>query len=196
MCSAVLQPGTTVAPRVFKPFEASSPAVQVDGRTVLSVISGMMIRSVGVELLRREGLSELTPDGWFSQQSWLNVFRAISERLGPDTLYSIGYRIPSSAEFPADQMKDVATALQSIDIAYHNAHRNGEIGCYEYLPIVDGTYQVRCNNPYPCDFDLGIVSALVERYRGSQTYSVNHVPGSCRKLGGAECRYQVTRQVR
>jgi hypothetical protein len=193
---AVTQLGNKIEKRVFRPFEASSPAVQVDGRTVLSVISGMMIRSVGLELLRREGLSELTPDGWFSQQAWLNVFRAISERLGPDTLYSIGYRIPYSAEFPSEMMKDVATALESIDIAYHHAHRNGEIGCYEYSQIVDGTYQIRCNNPYPCDFDQGIISSLVERFRGSQVYSVTHVPGACRKLGGAECRYQVTRQPR
>ncbi len=196
MCSAAIQPATGVTPRVFRPFEASSPAVEVDGRTVLSVISGMMIRSVGIELLRREGILEAKIESWFSQQAWLNVFRAISERLGPDTLYSIGYRIPTSATFPDHRMKDVATALESIDIAYHNAHRNGEIGCYEYKQIMDGTYQIRCNNPYPCDFDLGIISSLVERFRGSQIYAVSHVPGVCRKLGGAECRYQVTRQPR
>jgi hypothetical protein len=196
MGGTVIQTGNNVAARVFRPFEASSSAVQVDGRTVLSVISGMMIRSVGQELLRREGLEELTPDGWFSQQAWLNVFRAISERLGPDTLYSIGYRIPYSAEFPAHMMKDVATALESIDVAYHNAHRGGEIGCYEYSQVVEGTFQIRCNNPYPCDFDFGIVNSLVERFRGSQMYYVTHLPGSCRKLGGAECRYQVTRQPR
>jgi len=196
MCSAAIQPVSSVAPRVFRPFEASSPAVEVDGRTVLSVISGMMIRSVGVELLRREGLDSIKADGWLSQQAWLNVFRVISERLGPDTLYSIGYRIPTSADFPGHLMKDVATALQSIDIAYHTAHRHGEIGCYEYSQLQDGTYHIRCNNPYPCDFDLGIISSLVERFRGSQLYSVTHVPGACRKLGGAECRYQVTRQPR
>jgi hypothetical protein len=196
MCSASVHPVSSAAPRVFRPFEASSSAVQVDGRTVLSVISGIMIRSVGQELLRREGLSELTSDGWFPQQAWLNVFRVISERLGTDTLYSIGYRIPTSAEFPDHAMKDLATALQSIDIAYQNSHRNGEIGCYEYRQVGEDCYQVRCNNPYPCDFDLGIISSLVERFRGSQLFTVAHVPGACRKLGGADCRYQVTRQPR
>ncbi|MBP9890820.1 MAG: hypothetical protein KBG84_02855 [Planctomycetes bacterium] len=182
--------------RVFRPFEASSSAVEVDGRTVRSVISGMMLRSVGLELLRREGLDPVKPERWYPMQSWLNVFRTISERLGADTLYSVGYRIPQAAEFPAHMMKDVATALQSIDIAYHNAHRNGEIGCYEYSQLGEGVYQVRCNNPYPCDFDLGIIDSLVDRFRGSQVYNVLHVASACRKLGGNECRYQVVRQPR
>lgn len=182
--------------RTFRPFEASSSTVEVDGRTVQSVISGMMLRSVGLELLRREGLDPLRPERWYPMQAWLNVFRTIHERLGADTLYSVGYRIPQAAEFPSHMMKDVATALQSIDIAYHNAHRNGDIGYYEFIQLGDGTYQIRCNNPYPCDFDLGIISSLVERFRGSLVFNVVHVAGSCRKIGGAECRYQVTRQPR
>ena len=158
--------------RIFRPFEASSSAVEVDGRTVHSVISGMMLHSVGRELLRREGLDPLKPERWYPMQSWLNVFRTISERLGADTLYSVGYRIPQSAEFPSLIMKDVATALQSIDIAYHHAHRNGDIGCYEYSQVGEGIYQIRCNNPYPCDFDLGIIDSLVDRFRGSHVFNV------------------------
>ena len=182
--------------RIFRPFEASSSAVEVDGRTVHSVISGMMLHSVGRELLRREGLDPLKPERWYPMQSWLNVFRTISERLGADTLYSVGYRIPQAAEFPAHMMKDVSTALQSIDIAYHHAHRNGDIGCYEYSQVGEGIHQIRCNNPYPCDFDLGIIDSLVDRFRGSQVFNVVHVTGTCRKLAGAECRYQVLRQPR
>lgn len=178
---------------MFKPFEASSPDVEVDGRTVLAVTSGVMIRSVALELLAREGMVHVKPDGWYSQQAWLNVYRRISEKLGDDTLFSIGTRIPYSAEFPAEMMKDVKTALQSIDVAYHNAHRNGEIGCYAYTEIEPGLHEIRCDNPYPCDFDLGIIHSLVERFRGSQQFSIEHVPGHCRKKGGPECRYRVKR---
>lgn len=196
MVGGATQPSDVTKERIFRPFEASSPDVEVDGRSVESVISGMMLRSVGLELLRRHGIEPSASRRWFSMQAWLNVFRTISERLGPDTLYSIGHRIPVVADFPAETMKDVASALRSIDIAYHNSHRNGEIGCYQFIENGDGSYVIRCNNPYPCDFDLGIIHALVERYRGSQIYMAQHVPGACRKYGGAECRYQVTRQPR
>ncbi len=178
---------------MFRPFEASSSKVEVDGRTVVAVLGGMMIRGVGLELLRKEGIVEPNGARWYNMQAWLNVFKRISERLGPDTLYSIGYRIPSAAAFPEEAMRDVASALQSIDIAYHNAHRNGEIGCYEYSEPQPGIYCVRCDNPYPCDFDLGIISALVDRFKGSTQYSVSHVAGPCRKRGGDECRYHVMR---
>ncbi len=178
---------------MFRPFEASSSQVQVDGRTVLAVISGMMIPGVGAALLAQEGLRDIQTDAWISQQAWLNVFRNISQRLGADTLYSVGYRIPYAAEFPSERMRDVPTALQSIDIAYHTAHRGGEIGCYEYSELDGGTHQIRCVNPYPCDFDLGIISSLVERFRGSQQYSVGHAPGGCRKRGDAHCCYHITR---
>ena len=179
---------------MFRPYEASSTSVEVDGRTILAVVNGMMIARVGAELLAREGLRDIQPDGWYDQQAWLNVFRTIADRLGEDTLYSIGYRIPYSAEFPADRMHDVATALESIDIAYRNAHRGGEIGCYEYSRYELDSHQIRCDNPYPCAFDMGIVWSLVERFRGSQKYEVYHLNAkdrACRNKGGHECVYRV-----
>lgn len=182
--------------RAFRPFEAGSTEVEVDSHAVHIVLSGIVLRGVGLELLRREGIDPNADVRWHPWQSWLNVFRTISERLGPDTLYSIGHRVPYVVEFPANEMRDVPTALRAINVAYHNAHRNGDIGCYEFIENGDGSCLIRCNNPYPCDFDFGIIQSLVDRFRGSLLYSVHHVSGQCRKLGGSECRYQVMRQPR
>lgn len=196
MAQGEARSGGGAGDRIFRPFEASAPEVEVDARAVQIVLSGIVLRGVGVELLRRAGIDPNAQVRWHPWQAWLNVFRTISEKLGPDTLYSIGYRVPYVIEFPAQEMRDVPSALRAIDVAYHHAHRNGEIGCYEFTELGVGSWIVRCSNPYPCDFDLGIIQSLVERYRGTLLYSVHHVSGPCRKLGGSECRYQVLRQPR
>lgn len=157
---------------MFRVFQASSPQVEVDGRTVLAVSNGMLVQAVARELLESEGLDMIKPAGWYSQQAWLNVYRRIQERLGVDTLHSIGRRIPYSVEFPAERMFDVPSALASIDVAYKNAHRGGEIGHYLYLEKGPGLYEIHCDNPYSNDFDMGIVTSLVERFRGRDKFSV------------------------
>src|SRR5690606_28598249 len=85
----------------------------------------------------------------------------------------IGRRIPYSAEFPDDQMHDVPTALASIDVAYHNAHRGGEIGHYKFVEIGLDHYEIHCDNPYANEFDLGIIRSLVERFHGRFQFEVN-----------------------
>lgn len=157
---------------MFRLFQASSPDVEVDGRTVLAVSGGILVGSVARELLESEGLADVTPDSWFSQQAWLGVYKCIHDELGADTLYSIGRRIPYSARFPDDQMVNVSSALESIDIAYHEAHRGGEIGEYKYLEVGLDHYEIHCDNPYPNEFDLGIVTSLVERFRGRTQFDV------------------------
>jgi hypothetical protein len=151
---------------VFRAFKASSPEVEVDGRTVLAVSSGILVAPVARELLESCGLVDIEPAGWFPQQKWLDVYSQINEHLGADTLYSIGRRIPYSAEFPDEQMIDVPSALQSVDVAYHNAHRGGEIGHYRYVEVGLDHFEIHCDNPYPNEFDLGIITSLVERFHG------------------------------
>lgn len=151
---------------MFRAFIASSAEVEVDGRTVLAVTSGILVASVARELLESCGMVNVEPAGWFSHQKWLDVYHKIHDHLGPDTLYSIGRRIPYSADFPAEQMVDVATALQAIDVAYHNAHRGGEIGHYKYVEMGLDHYEIHCDNPYPNELDLGIITSLVERFHG------------------------------
>ena len=133
---------------------------------MIAVTSGILVASVARELLGRCGLRDIQPMGWVQQQKWLDVYRCIQDFLGADTLYSIGRRIPYSAEFPDDQMIDVPTALVAIDVAYHMAHRGGEIGHYKFVEQGLDHYEIHCDNPYPNDFDLGIITSLVERFHG------------------------------
>lgn len=178
---------------MFKVFQASSADVEVDGKTVVAVTSGILVRAVANEMLASAGLRDVRHDSWYPQQPWLGVYRSIHEHLGPDTLYSIGRRIPYAADFPAEQMRDVGSALAAIDVAYHMAHRGGEIGHYRFVEAGLDHYEVHCDNPYPNEFNLGIIASLVERFRGRHQYEVRYQKPASNPAEDNACIIEVVR---
>jgi hypothetical protein len=179
---------------MFKAFQASSPKVEVDGSTVVAVTSGIIVGAVARELLSAAGLADVHQGGWYPHQLWLNVYRSIHDHLGADTLYSIGRRIPYSADFPAQRMVDVATALAAIDAAYQTAHRGGDIGEYRFVEVGQDHYEIRCDNPYPNEFDLGIVTSIVELYRGRNQYQIQFASRPTDPLIDNACVIEIARQ--
>lgn len=157
----------------MKAFQAGSPDIEVDGRTLLADIEGILLGAVARELFARHGMTSIEPAGWYPLQAWLSVYRFIQEQLGPETLFSIGRRVPYNAEFPVEQIFDVASALRSLNDAYQSAHRNGDVGQYRFVEIGMDHYEVHCDNPYPNEFDFGIVCSLVERFHGRLQFNVN-----------------------
>ncbi len=195
-------------------FVAFEPGIEVNGQTVWAVVDGFSLdRRVpsrilveqGIGALGADGIVKLDPSGWYSQEAWLRAFKRIAEALGPNMLFTIGKRIPENAIFPPF-VTDIASAISSIDVAYHLNHRKaGEvmfdegtgamlegIGHYGFerphptKPLI----VARCEDPYPCDFDRGIVTAMARRFE--HTSSVVHVDEhACRKHGGNACTYYV-----
>ena len=178
---------------MFKAFQASSPEVEVYGQTIIAVTSGMLVADVARELLASCGMAEVKPTEWYPHQPWLDTYRRIHDLLGADTLFSIGRRIPYSAEFPDEQMFNVPTALESIDVAYHMAHRNGEIGHYKFVEVGPDDFEIRCDNPYPNEFDLGIIMSLVERFRGRMQYKVGYKRAAADPDVDNSCVFEIVR---
>jgi hypothetical protein len=170
----------------FIPFDEK---VEVNGRTVLSIKKGMgAFADVADEIFTEHGLGNVKEDGWYPMKLWLDCFKQISEEIGDKTLFQIGQKIPESAEFPP-QINDAHGAIQSIDVAYHMNHRGGEIGSYIYSKLSETSAKVDCPNPYPCEFDKGIILAMARRFQPNAR--VTHEPGSCRKEGSNTCVYKV-----
>ena len=115
----------------FIPFEQQ---VQVNGQTILSVTNGVnkFFKAKMDEILIKYGIINPKADEWYSQESWLNAFKDISDTIGKHTLFSIGKAIPENADFPKE-INNLETALNSINIAYHNNHKGGEIGYYKLI---------------------------------------------------------------
>lgn len=174
-------------------FKAFAPGVQVNGQTVLAVVEGMgAFGEYSLRILEENGIADPKPGEWYSQQSWLDAFKAIAERVGHATLFQIGIKIPENAAWPP-QIDTIDGALASIDVAYHMNHRGGEIGHYDYQKTGDRSGKMVCNNPYPCDFDRGIIVATAKKFAPQGTFVKVEEDKSqpCRKKGADSCTYLI-----
>jgi hypothetical protein len=174
-------------------FVAIDPNVETNGTTILSVVDGMGAEILPV--LEAHGLVNLDPGDWVPQQQFLDTFREIAEGEynAMFNLVAIGMKIPDNAVFPPE-IDSIVSALHSIDVAYHMNHRNGEIGHYHCQVIGEKQIDLICENPYPCDFDYGIIYSMARRFRptGSKFLVRHDDQAPCRKKGGDSCTYHVT----
>ncbi|MBN1621690.1 MAG: hypothetical protein JW871_03765 [Endomicrobiales bacterium] len=190
-------------------FIAFTSGVEVNGQTILSVVQGMgEFKQLALDILKSNGIDDPQPLRWYSQQAWLDSFKTIAERLGPYTLQQIGSKIPENADWPP-QVKTIEDALASIDVAYHMNHRvsgkvlfnpvNGSmeegIGHYGFKKTGDKEVTMTCNNPYPCDFDKGIILAVAKKFKPKDSMNINlkeEKEKACRKNADDSCIYIVT----
>jgi hypothetical protein len=175
-------------------FKAFSPNVEVNGETVTSIIDGMgAMKTMAASILEGVGIKNPKPGQWYKQQSWLDAFKKISGSVGPNTLFQIGQKVPENAQFPPE-IDSIEKALPAIDVAYHMNHRGGEIGHYTAKADGSSSVTLECANPYPCDFDRGIIAAMAKRFapKGASVKVVHDDARPCRKKGGETCTYHVT----
>ena len=188
---------------MYKPFE---DGIEVIGTSIFSVISSLPSIPFIVEKYFQEvGLpipAELNHNEWYSQEKWLKIFKVISDKAGPNTLLNIGKKIPENALFPKE-INSLEEALLSIDIAYHMNHRNSTgqvlydnnvklegIGHYLYIKNENEHFpKMVCENPYPCDFDRGIITAMAQKYEPDAV--ILHSSKECRKDGFNSCTYTI-----
>jgi hypothetical protein len=175
-------------------FKAFDTKVEVVGEGVFSLLAALSWnQTLAKEILARHGIINPQAGKWYPQQAILDTYREIAETMGVHTLYQIGAKIPENAIFPAE-IDSVEKALASLDIGYHLNHRGGEIGYYRLDKMESNRAVLVCYNPYPCDFDQGIIVGTVRRFAGGTTVLVNErhdESKGCRKLGGASCTYIV-----
>ena len=177
-------------------FIALDKNVEVNGQTILSVVNAMEFgKEERLQLLLDIGINP-EPNKWYSQQTWLDAFKIISEKIGSKTLFIIGKAIPENAIFPP-KINNLKKALEAIDVAYHINHRGGEIGHYK-LASFDTEKKVAsmiCNNPYPSEFNRGIITAMLRGFKpkGSIYYNVNLDSKNQSINDGVEsCSYSIT----
>lgn len=167
------------------------------GASILGCITGLakagLPREEALRLLAEGGVPEILPEGWYPQQPYLDMFKALEVRHGQDALRAMARQVPDTSKFPPG-IKTLEQALQSLDIAYQLNHRGGRIGHYACVPLGPQALELVCETPYGCTFDLGILDALILGFRppGSTPVAIHEVGTSCRRRGGQSCTYQIT----
>jgi len=175
-------------------FKAFVPGVEVNGETVLSLVDGLgPFRETGLKILAEKGIVDPQPGLWYSQQAWLDSFKIIAEKIGARTLLAIGKAIPENAQWPP-QVDTIEKALASIDVAYHMNHRGGDIGVYQYTSTGPRSGKMTCRNPYPSDFDQGIIFAVARKFAPKNTLPTVKLDETqpTLKNGADACTYIIT----
>ena len=91
---------------------------------------------------------------------------------------------------PREQPDEV---LRSIDEAYRRNHRGGDIGFYRFESTGERSGEVTCENPYPCEFDRGLIRAVARRYAPVESFVFVEERGDrCRRRGDDACTYTVS----
>jgi hypothetical protein len=180
--------------------------IEASGDAILSVVVGMgAFQTVARRLLRDAGLPEVRAGEWYPMHSWIQAFGALATNVGERTLFLVGTKIPETAMLPPN-IVDVASALGAIDVGYHMNHRRSGapmfdpatgtirpgIGNYALTAAGAGWATLVCDNPYPCDFDCGIVHGFAARFAPDRLLvRVTHGDDGCRKTGAQSCSYRV-----
>jgi hypothetical protein len=169
-----------------------SNRIEVYGRSVQALVNAMeFLKLKAQRVLASHGIQTLEPEQWYPMKSVLESFEDILKQVGPHTTRAIGHAVPKNAAFPP-HIDSFESALQSLDQAYRMNHRGtGDIGSYRFLPGLNRTATVVCDNPYPCEFDQGIMEALYDRFppKGSFRMRIDHEGSSCRAKGAHACTY-------
>ncbi|MDR3166235.1 MAG: hypothetical protein LBU13_11750 [Synergistaceae bacterium] len=193
-------------------FRAFEPGIEVKGQTVYSIIDGLgyftnisrrYLSQVGIGTVKDKKLV-LDKEGWYSQEAWLKAFENIARQIGSRVLFNIGMSIPRNAEFPS-LTTDVKSAIYAVDVAYHLNHRkNGKrmfdiqtnvmmegIGHYGCDPIPGKNEIISvCNNPCPCSFNRGILTAMARKFEPSARI-VHDNSKECLKYGADSCTFHI-----
>lgn len=164
--------------------------------------------SIGQKYLSRYGVAPVPPAGtrpYIPLTSWLGTFQAVLNDIGPNALFRIGVRIIKNPYLPPS-LNEVESALRHIDIAFHMSHRKGGRAMYEPAtrtmlegighfaverPGPGNRVLVRCDTPYPCPLEHGIVSG-VAAHIDPRAVVVHHEPHLCRMKGADRCTYLAT----
>lgn len=195
-------------------YEQCEPGIEVNGESLGATIDAFkQYPTVVAKYMAKYGLVKVVNgktepidrSAWYPLDKWLAAYQAIARDVGLNSLYTIGKKIPENAAFPP-HLTDIKSALTSLDIAYHLNHRKNGVLMFDPKTgvMLEGIGHVRvefkdedkraivvCEQPYPCEFDRGLITALANRFEPmAKTVHDNSAP--CRKKGDSSCTYIVS----
>ena len=166
-------------------------SVKIIGQTINSIKKAFVREKFATKFIVDAVGEHVEEDKFYPAEGFLKALDNIGSKMDVAVLQKIGTKIIESAQWPPG-VDNLTAGLQSISVAYKMNHQPNDvaiIGDYEYNKIGENEFTITATNPYPCDFDLGIVRGVAKTFESG--VFVRHLEGSCRKRGNSKCVYQV-----
>lgn len=167
-------------------FVAFDETVEIIGYGLQSIFVGIAA-TIGedktIKIFKKYDLYPIEEAIWYPQQTCLNILRELDEFAD---LVAVGFQVFQPNNSPT--VKTVVDALNFLDVGYQAIHRGENCGKYEFYLINDQKGRLICHNPYPADFDFGVVYSLLKHYPTNNEMRVvwdKKVPN--RKQGADSC---------
>ncbi len=167
------------------------PANEIIGHGALANITALDRDDIQ-HFLQKHNLTDIEPDSWYPHQPIMDLLRDINEANFLN-LVAVGMNVPKVAAFPP-HIDSIEKALGMLDIAYQMNHRGPDIGYYHFESTGERSGKMICKNPYPSDFDYGLVYALVKNFRPADSVDFSVVRDETvknRTTGGDTCVYHI-----
>lgn len=175
--------------------------IEVSGDVIHSVTSALKLKFLKDKLLLKYGLSNVEKGKFYPLGDYLSLLTDVRAEM-PTSLKGIGRSIFSQAIWPP-HLNSLEKVLLAIDVAYHMNHKkNGAtmfnpatgamtegIGHYRTTKVSDKVFRIEVDNPYPCDFDIGLLEGIGDSFKAAVT--VEHEGTFCRNSGMAKCIYKI-----
>ncbi|ADO68893.1 hypothetical protein [Stigmatella aurantiaca] len=171
----------------------------LSGVEVMSNTARTLFGAVGLleqetrRIITAHGIPTLAQQGWYPLQTLLLCLNDIRSQIGPYTVHALGQHTARHITF-LPSIDSFGGALSSLNEAYRMHHRGtGEIGGFQYQPQSVRSARIRCDNPYPCEFDQGLLEALFELFPPQESFRlrVTHAPEGCRSKADCACVYHL-----
>ena len=152
--------------RKSMPKYKSQPNAQISGIRVISTVEALGVyKETGYKLLEENGIVKPAPEGWYSQQDYVNFFEALSSKVGPATLFIMGKTLGTTGKIPPN-IDTFEKVLLSMDQFYKLHHRNVPSNeGWQFEKTGPNTIKLISTGPYPDEFLRGVISGYAERYK-------------------------------
>ncbi len=160
-------------------FVSPDPKALVRAANVRATLDAFQLRpSLGQRLIQKHQLQleDLRPEKFILVQRWLDTLKEILETVGPNVLQRVGFAISQNADFPP-QFETVDSLFQNMDAIYNYNHQ-GDVGHY-FATQTDGVWEIRCETPYPRQFERGLVEGVCRnpKYSSGRAHHVEYIDG-------------------
>lgn len=153
------------------------PKARVRAANVRATLEAFtLVPALGKRIIESHDLKvdDLRPDNFILVQSWLDALKEIEGHVGPAKVRQVGRNIVEAADIPEG---DTESILLGLDHIFYMNHR-GDVGHYITKRLSSGAIEVRCETPYPRNFEWGLVEGFcLNKCARGKRYAVEFIDG-------------------